>query len=160
MMLIMFKDIPVNAVVDTEEYTYDNYTVEYTVSNEWTGNQSVEVKITNTGEESILNRALKYDAKGEISGLWNAVSVSDEGNTHLIKNAGYNYEIAPDRSVTFGYTLSGENLSAPEDFELSSKRIDSKEENYIAELSITEEWDTGFKGEIMISNISDAPIEA
>ena len=156
----MFKDIPVNAVVDTGEYTYDNYTVEYTVSNEWTGNQSVEVKITNTGEESILNWALKYDAKGEISGLWNAVSVSNEGNTHLIKNAGYNYEIAPDRSVTFGYTLSGENLSAPEDFELSSKRIDSKEENYIVELSITEEWDTGFKGEIMISNISDAPIEA
>lgn len=43
---------------------------------------------------------------------------------------------------------------------MSSKRIDSKEENYIVELSITEEWDTGFKGEIMISNISDAPIEA
>lgn len=34
MMLIMFKDIPVNAVVDTGEYTYDNYTVEYTVSND------------------------------------------------------------------------------------------------------------------------------
>ena len=160
MVMFMFESIPVYAKTGTETYTYEGYTVEYIVSNEWTGNQSVEVKITNTGEESILNWALKYDAKGEISGLWNAVSVSNEGNAYLIKNSGYNYEIAPNESVTFGYTLSGENLSVPEKFELCSKRVDTKEENYTAVLNITEEWDTGFKAELIVSNVSDSPIEA
>ena len=160
MMLVMFESIPVYAKTGTETYTYEGYTVEYIVSNEWTGNQSVEVKITNTGEESILNWALKYDAKGEISGLWNAVSVSDEETVCLIKNSGYNYEIAPNESVTFGYTLSGENLSVPEKFELCSKRVDTKEENYTAVLDITEEWDTGFKAELIVSNVSDSPLEA
>lgn len=55
MMLVMFESIPVYAKTGTERYTYEGYTVEYIVSNEWTGNQSVEVKMTNTGEESILN---------------------------------------------------------------------------------------------------------
>lgn len=85
-MLVMFESIPVYAKTGTETYTYEDYTIDYSVSNEWTDNQSVEVKITNTGEESILNWALKYDAKGEISGLWNAVSVSDEEPVYLIKN--------------------------------------------------------------------------
>ena len=160
MVMFMFESIPVYAKTGTETYTYEGYTVEYIVSNEWTGNQSVEVKITNTGEESILNWALKYDAKGEILGLWNAVSVSDEETVYLIKNSGYNYEIAPNESVTFGYTLSGENLSVPEKFELCSKRVDTKEENYTAVLDITEEWDTGFKAELIVSNVSDSPIEA
>ena len=160
MVMFMFESIPVYAKTGTETYTYEGYTVEYIVSNEWTGNQSVEVKITNTGEESILNWALKYDAKGEISGLWNAVSVSDEETVYLIKNSGYNYEIAPHGRVTFGYTLSGENLSVHEKFELCSKRVDTKEENYTAVLDITEEWDTGFKAELIVSNVSDSPLEA
>ena len=160
MVMFMFESIPVYAKTGTETYTYEDYTIDYSVSNEWTGHQSVEVKITNTGEESILNWALKYDAKGEISGLWNAVSVSNQETAYLIKNSGYNYEIAPDESVSFGYTLSGENLSVPEKFELCSKRVDTKEENYTAVLDITEEWDTGFKAELIVSNVSDSPIEA
>lgn len=160
MVFSAFTSVPVSAEVGTTEYTYDDYSVEYKVSNEWTGNQSVEVKITNTGDEPILNWAVKYDAKGEISGLWNATAVSNDGSAYLIKNAGYNYEIAPDGSVNFGYTLSGESLSIPESFYLCSKRADVSSENYTAVLNITEEWDTGFKGEIVVSNISSAPIEA
>ena len=94
------------AETGTHTYNYDSYTVEYAVLNEWEGNQSIQVTIQNTGTESILNWALAYHAGGEVNGLWNAVSPKE----NIIKNAGYNYEIAPGQSVSFGYTLSGENF--------------------------------------------------
>ena len=63
--------IPVNAETGTATYTYDGYKVDYAVTNEWFGNQNVNVTLTNTSNEPILNWALGYDATGEISGIWN-----------------------------------------------------------------------------------------
>ena len=62
--------------------------MEYSVLNEWDNGQSVEVKVTNTGGDSILNWAFKYDAEGEISGLWNASVYNNQGEDYIIKNGG------------------------------------------------------------------------
>ena len=51
---------------ESKVYEKDGYTVTYQIGSEWNGNRSVEVSIKNTGEESILNWALKYDV-GRIS---------------------------------------------------------------------------------------------
>ncbi len=61
------------------EYVYSGYTVLYTVTSEWTGYQSVEVKLTNTGEESLYGWGLKYDAGGTIDNIWNAKILSRNG---------------------------------------------------------------------------------
>ena len=53
MVTTMLPTIPAFAATGTTTYTYDGYTVDYTVANEWDNGQSVEVKITNTGDESI-----------------------------------------------------------------------------------------------------------
>ncbi|MCM1524646.1 MAG: hypothetical protein NC120_09345 [Ruminococcus sp.] len=60
---------PVNVFAATENsrvYEKDGYTVTYKIGNEWDNNRSATVTLENTGEESILNRALKYDAVGEV----------------------------------------------------------------------------------------------
>lgn len=159
MSLAILPSIPAIAETESEIYTYDGYQVEYTIQNDWTDNQSVELTITNTGDESILNWALKYDATGEINNLYNGVVYNQDNTEYIIKNAGYNYEIAPDQRVTFGYTLNGNSLSIPKEFEIYSKRVDVTE-GYDVNLNTLNSWDTVFQGELVISNTSDTPLEA
>lgn len=143
------------AEIGSHTYAYDNYEVDYAVLNEWEGNQSIQVTIRNTGTESILNWALAYRAGGEVNGLWNAVSPKE----NIIKNAGYNYEITPNSSVSFGYTLSGENLELPEKFEMVSKRA-SVTEGYEVQFDIYDDWGDGFQGAVTITNTGSEPLEA
>ena len=155
----VFTAVPVYAETGSTTYTYDGYKVDYTVTNEWFGNQNVNVTLTNTSSESILNWALGYDATGEISGIWNGYVYSKSNEDYIIKNSGYNYEIEPYQSVNFGYTLSGDELEAPENFELCSKKVD-KTEGYDVKLNVTGDWGDGFQAELIVTNTSDAPLEA
>ena len=93
------------------------------------------------------NRALAYRAGGEVNGLWNAVSPKE----NIIKNAGYNYEIEPSGSVSFGYTLAGENLELPEKFEIVSKR-ENVTDGYEVQFDIYDDWGDGFQGADTVTN--------
>ena len=63
---------PVTAEENTLRiYSGDSYEVSYSVKGSWDGNQNIEISLTNTGSESLLNWAVKFDAHGEIGGLWN-----------------------------------------------------------------------------------------
>ncbi len=140
-------------------YEKDGYTVTYKISDEWDNNRSVDVFIQNTGNESILNWALKYDAGGEVYNLWNS-AVYDSGEDYVIlKNNGYNYEIEAGQSASFGYIVTGEESFIPEDIELCSRRIEVKS-GYDVQLNVTSEWNTGFNADVSITNTSDEPIEA
>ena len=162
MAVNMAASMPLNVFAaggDTKTYKKDGYKITYKVGNEWDKHQNIQVKVSNTGEESILNWALKYDACGEIDGIWNAGIYSSDEEYTVVKNSGYNYEIEPGQSVTYGYTLVADEFVMPEDIELCSRRIDVKS-GYEAELRIGSEWNDGFTGEIVVSNTSEEPIEA
>ena len=159
MAATMLPTIPAFAATGTTTYSYDGYTVDYTVVNEWDNGQAVEVKITNTGEESILNWAFKYDAEGKIDNLWNATIVDSDNTDYVIKNSGWNYEITPNQSVTFGYVLTDDDFVIPTDFELCSERVEISE-GYDVNVNITNSWDSGVQGELVINNTSDSPVEA
>lgn len=156
---IMLPQMPAFAETNATTYSYDGYDVEYSILNEWDNGQSVEVKVTNTGDDSILNWAFKYDAEGEIGGLWNASVYNNQGENYIIKNGGWNYEIAPGQTVNFGYTLFGNDLAVPEKFELCSKRVEVAS-GYETSLNVVDRWDTGMKAELSVTNTSDQPIEA
>ncbi|MCM1062685.1 MAG: cellulose-binding domain-containing protein, partial [Eubacterium sp.] len=102
MSLSLFTAIPVSADIGRTTYNYDGYSVDYNVTNEWDGAQTVELTVSNTGTDSILNWALKYDTEGEISNIWNADLYEQNGDEYVIKNVGWNFEIAPSQSVTYG----------------------------------------------------------
>ncbi len=96
--------LPANAFAlgtESKVYEKDGYTVTYQIGSEWDGNRSVEVSIKNTGEESILNWALKYDVGGEVYNLWNSKVYDSSEEYTIIKNNGYNYEIEPGQSANF-----------------------------------------------------------
>jgi len=154
--------LPANAFAlgtESKVYEKDGYTVTYQVGSEWDGNRSVEVSIKNTGEESILNWALKYNVGGEVYNLWNSKVYDSSEEYTIIKNNGYNYEIEPGQSANYGYIVKGEETVIPEDIELCSRRIHVKS-GYEIDFNVTSDWYTGFNGEISITNVSDEPIEA
>lgn len=157
--ITFMPQIPAFAETGTTTYSYDGYDVEYSVLNEWDNCQTVEIKVTNMSDDSILNWAVKYDAHGEISNLWNAAVYDNQGEDYIIKNSGWNYEIAPGQTVNFGYTLTDYESETPSDFELCSKRVELSE-GYETAFNIVERWNTGIKAEIVINNTSDKPIEA
>ena len=127
LLLNMVTILPLNAFAlsgESHSYEKDGYIITYKIGSEWENNRTVEVNIKNTGEESILNWALKYDVGGEISNPWNS-KLYDKGEDYvIIKNNGYNYEIEPEKSVSCGYIVTGKETVIPEDIELCSRRID------------------------------------
>ncbi|MBQ7981520.1 MAG: cellulose binding domain-containing protein, partial [Oscillospiraceae bacterium] len=157
--------MPINSFAasgDSRVYEKEGYTVTYSVGSEWDNSQTIEVKIENTGEESILNWALKYDIDGTLSNVWNSTVYSSNEEYTVIKNSGYNYEIAPGQSVNYGYILTSETeepAELPEDIEMYSRRIDVKS-GYDVDFNVTSNWHTGFQAEIAITNTSAEPIEA
>ncbi len=162
MAINIFAIMPLNAFAigsKSEVYEKDGYTVTYRIGSEWDNNRSVEVTIENTGDEAILNWALKYDTGGEVYNLWNSKIYDSTEEYTIIKNNGYNYEIEPGRSANYGYIVKGAETLIPENIELCCRRIDVKS-GYDVDFSITNNWHTGFQAEIAITNTSAEPIEA
>lgn len=158
----MLQGLPVIAEGNTTNSTYtgNGYKVNYNIKNSWDGNQNIEIVLTNTGSEPLLNWALKYDAHGEIGGLWNGTVYKLDSTKYIVKNAGYNYEILPEQTVTFGYTLTGETLDLPDNIELCSQRTERNDNSYNVSMDITNDWDTGFSGTITVENLGETPLEA
>ncbi len=168
MVLAVFTSSPITVSAENSSiFTYitngGRYDIDmvYNILNEWDGHQSVEVKITNLGDNPIVNWAFQYDAGGEIDGIWNAVIFDNNKTEYIIKNAGYNYEIAPNASVTFGYTLKGRNLPGypPVDFGFAAERTEITS-GYEAKLNVESGWADGFNGKLTVKNTSDEPLEA
>lgn len=160
---IIFAD---NAIItafaeetNVKTYNYDNFKVEYIIDSEWESAQSVRIKISNTGDEAILNWYLKYNTSGAIENIYNATLYSESNGEYILKHNGYNYEIGAGDSVELGYILKGDDLAFPEEFKMCNKRVE-KESGYTVDFNIISEWDAGFNADIVITNDTDSPIEA
>lgn len=162
-VIIMFNlAVQVAAEYDGElVHTYESggCVITYTVVNEWDNNQQISISVKNKTEETIRNWALELDSIGEVTEIWNASVYKTDDKFCVIKNNGYNYEIAPESVVEFGFKTAGDNLDFPENISLCNKTADVTNS---AEFSfeIQDKWDTGFVATISITNISDEALEA
>lgn len=151
--------VPVSAEGESKVYTHDGYSVEYTVKNEWTGNQNIEVTITNTGDDVLSGWAMGYNAFGEIGGLWNAKIYGHQGTEYILSSAGYNDELAPGQSTNFGYTLTGDKFKIPQNIVNCAERVDITE-GYNVYYNITADFVDTYQAEMIIENTSDTDIYA
>ena len=145
-------------------YEYDDYTVEVKIPAYWDGAYNVQVLITNTSDETIHNWAFVMETANTISGLYNAVEVSEndseEDNVHLIKNAGHNQDIPVGGTVELGYTAYYEDeVDVPNGFALSQIETEVTTAECEVSLFISDEWEEGGLAQIIIKNISELPIE-
>jgi hypothetical protein len=88
--------------------------VQYAITNQWTGGFGASVTITNTGSTTINGWTLNWSfANGQtITQIWNATD-TQTGGTVSATNASYNGTIAPGGTASFGFNGSwnGSNAS-------------------------------------------------
>ncbi|MDR0918035.1 MAG: cellulose binding domain-containing protein [Oscillospiraceae bacterium] len=157
---IALMNIPLAVSADENEvaFDYENYSIDYAVDTTYGNTQAIQITITNTGDEIIENWMLAYDDfYGEVSEIWNGIVATTENGKDYIRNVGYNANIQPDSSVSFGYSLI-DFTGTPSSIIMCQDRV-TKESGYTAELNVVSEWGTAFNGEIILSNTTDNPIE-
>lgn len=159
----VFMTMPFSAFAGEETtsrtYIYDDYEISYDITNSWGNTEKISVTISNTGDSTIENWMLSYDDfNGEITGIWDANLAKTDSGYEYVRNAGYNANIQPDQSVSFGYTLN-DYTGFPDTIIMSQDRLEKPSSGFSAELNIINEWDTTFQGEIILTNKTDKPME-
>ena len=71
----------------------------------WDTGYNATITITNTSDNVIENWCLTFPLNETISNIWNATISKEEENFYVIKNAGWNQDIAVGGSVSFGITV-------------------------------------------------------
>lgn len=85
----------------------------------WKSGYNGEIKITNISDRVIEDWVLEFDYNSNITSIWNGEILSHEEDHYIIKNVGYNANILPGASVSFGYRGTYENVNEePTNFKL------------------------------------------
>ena len=144
----------------TYSFDYETYSVEYTVTSHWAGCCNVTVKIINTSDSVIHNWNLSFCTDDKIQNIYNAKILSSDESKYVLKNLGYNQDIAAGSSVQFGFQVNfGESFDLPGAFYMCTNEAEVDRSAYSVEMSVFSEWDNGSTGEIRIKNTGDADIE-
>ncbi len=153
------KEEEQKSISENNVYVYEDYTVNYLITDIWEGNCNVKVEITNTSDEVIHNWGLRYLCADTISDIYGASDMA-EGRVHIFRNLEYNQDIAIGETVTYGYTQSYETAAdIPEAFEIISTKQLADASNYEIEFMISDVWDNQMQAELVISNTGTEAIE-
>ncbi len=134
--------------------------VNYEVTGQWETGFNGNVTLTNTSDSKVEGWEIRFQLPHEITNIWNAQIVNKEDNIYTVKNAGYNANIQPKESVSFGFTaaLDGE-IHLPTATDLTSAASENSKDDYSVEYRLTNDWQTGYNAEIVITNNTDKNLE-
>ena len=66
-----------------------------------------------------LSSMIEFEFTNKITRIWNAEIVNHIGDRYVIRDAGWNGEVAPNGSISFGFIGEGSVSSQPRSFELN-----------------------------------------
>lgn len=136
-------------------YVNDDYDVNYEVVSEYGNNYNVDVIITNKSSETIHNWKLVYDSTNTVESIWNGCFETGDGYS-TVTNAGYNHDIEPGASVSFGFiAVKQDIIDYPEKFRIVTENVDVQEIEFETSFDITSDWGSGYNACVTITNISD-----
>lgn len=98
--------------------------VTYEVVNDWGGGFIGKIHIKNNTETVLEDWVLSFDFDNNVESFWTAAIVSKEDGHYVIKNAGYNANIAAGMEIEVGFNCSnGDARKEPENFRLTSSKM-------------------------------------
>lgn len=137
----------------------ENYRVTFTLDSYWDVGYNANIKLENTGDSTLQNWYLAFDYNNAITSIWNAEISTNVEKQYVIKNVGWNQDIAVGNSVEFGISGDSAFKGFPENYELMGTSTEVKEEDYEIEYHIDGDWGTGFFGSISITNNTESALE-
>lgn len=99
-------------LIAKQEVGDTDYTIDFKVTGDWGQAFNGEISITNNTEETIEDWTLEFDFDRNIERLWTAEIVEHDVNHYVIKNAGYNANIAPGQTITLGFSGNPGNVDS------------------------------------------------
>lgn len=148
-----------NGVTMESTFEGNGFQVTFKLEDYWNGGYNANVKIENTGDTLIENWTIKFDYPGEIATVWNAVIDTRETGKYVVKNAGWNQDIASGQSVEFGISGQGDFVGFPSEYQMLGHLVNADGEDYSIDFKETSKWDSGFNANITITNNTDKDIE-
>lgn len=145
---------------DTEDKHEGSIEGAFKVNSHWNTGFSGEITLKNTTDEVIHNWVVAFDLPYDIVNIWNGVIDSYEDGVYTVKNSGYNWDIQPGESVTFGFNANAETetITEPTYYTLIEKPAKVVEEDYEIVYKVNSDWGTAFNGQLEISNVSSGEI--
>ena len=161
-----FSETEQNSALSEQEFFCEDYSIKYSLVNQWSGGYQAEILITNIGEQDICNWGIEFELSQEISSIWNALVIEHSDSHYIIQNSSWNQDISVNESVSFGFVVNEDFISIPEEFILSYDINEEKElsstfvgEGYEVDFLVTDEWSESYNAEVTIRNTGSEPIE-
>lgn len=132
----------------------------YQITNHSDNHYNVDVTLENRTEERIDNWEIRIPANYKIENIWNATIIDHIDDEYTIHNAEFNQDIAAYGSVTFGMTVEcSEQVKMPVYVFTTGISNRLEETEYKIEFRRQSRKDGKFDGQIIITNLSEKPIE-
>lgn len=143
-----------------KNYVYDGYEITFSVVSKWDYAFDAELKITNTGDETINDWALQFEYDKEILYTWDGTILDHTVNSYIVKNNDWNANIKPGECASFGMMVQREgDVVFPDNFSFVMTKEVVDVQNYAVEFALYSDWGTGSNSAIILSNLGDESIE-
>ena len=139
-------------------YECDGYIVTFSLVSLWNSGYNLNVGIENTGSEPILNWHLSFDYAGEITNIWCAEIQETTEDGYIIGNLGYNMDIAPGGSTSFGISENTSFPGFPENVIIPGGNNETVQSDYSVVYTVENDWGDGSVGNICITNNTGSTI--
>ncbi|MBO4650334.1 MAG: cellulose binding domain-containing protein [Clostridiales bacterium] len=140
-------------------YESGDLTYTFTLQGSWNSGYNASIRIDNHSAQAIEDWRFEMEYAGSISNIWNAVIESNADGKYIIKNAGWNQDIAAGSYVEFGLSGAEAFDKYPSSYKMLTGIAENSSEDFDAVFEITNDWTQGFTGRITITNNTDAVIE-
>ena len=128
------------------------FEADFNVEAQWENAYNGTITLFNPSDKTIENWILSFETTDVLGSFYNAIVSSQQENVYVIKNCGWNRDIAPGESISFGFTGRYEgDIHTPSEFKLLSV-IWAVEEGVEFHWSLGSAWEDGYTGEMSILN--------
>lgn len=146
-------------ITTTQTFEGKNCRVTFTLTSYWDTGYNANIKVENTGITTIQNWYLAFEHENAITNIWNAEISKHDGTNYVVKNAGWNQDIAAGGSVEFGISSDHALKSFPKNYELVGTSEEVSKGDYAIDYHVWSDWGSGFSGVISITNNTNATLE-
>lgn len=132
----------------------------FRVVSHWNSGFSAEITLTNNTNAEIHNWVVAFDLPYDIVNIWDGIIAACEDGIYTVQNAGYNWNINPGQSVTFGFNADAETekVIEPTQYNMVEMHAADVTQNYEIIYQVNSDWETAFNGQIEIRNLSTEDI--
>ena len=148
-----------DGVTTSDVFENDSIRATFSLDNHWNGGYVASVTIENISGSPIENWAFVFEYAGSINSIWNAAIDDTLENGYVIKNVGWNQDIQPGSSISFGLSGVEDFQGFPTNYTLLGKVSEIDSDGFTSGYTLYSDWGSGFNAEMSLTNTSDATIE-